>query len=316
MSMTQPFNPALFVPKPESQRAADEEAAPAPAAEEPQANILYKVGESLDSLFTPKIPARKSPEAALARAGPKPSTKPESGGCLPPEGEDALETMSREWDAMLAKAGSFFQPPPPPEPEPEPEPGSLLDRIGKFFAGLGASRCLQCAPPAPAPAAAGRQQSPAPPPAAAAKKPAPELEAWHPGRWGEHLEKGLHAMQQAASPGNLEKGLHAMQQAASPGKRREGAGAPAGGLSVARLLEEHAEAVAALRAQLQHEPLFQAGRHDALWLLRFCLSHHGDVSRAAAAARFTLRWRHEQKLVERGPVPCLRTAPHTPRVIM
>ena len=61
------------------------------------------------------------------------------------------------------------------------------------------------------------------------------------------------------------------------------------------LLRKHAVGVSALREQVSRDPLYDPQRHDDLWLLRFYLSHHvkGGVAAAAAAARATLRHRHE-----------------------
>ena len=58
--------------------------------------------------------------------------------------------------------------------------------------------------------------------------------------------------------------------------------------SIESLLATHAEALAALRAELADEAAGWAS--DDLWLLRFCLSHR-TTEKAADAARATLRYR-------------------------
>ena len=58
--------------------------------------------------------------------------------------------------------------------------------------------------------------------------------------------------------------------------------------SIESLLRTHAEALAALRAELADEAAGWAS--DDLWLLRFCLSHR-TTEKAADAARATLRYR-------------------------
>ena len=65
------------------------------------------------------------------------------------------------------------------------------------------------------------------------------------------------------------------------------------------LLQQHGEAVAAMRAALarENEPLYEPDTtHDALWCLRFLLSHRFHVGRSSSAAIATLRYRAEHGL--------------------
>lgn len=67
------------------------------------------------------------------------------------------------------------------------------------------------------------------------------------------------------------------------------------------LLAAHAARLAELRQLVAVDSLYDARRHDDLWLLRYLLSHNkgkGSVAAAAKAARGTLRWRAEHRMDE------------------
>ena len=68
--------------------------------------------------------------------------------------------------------------------------------------------------------------------------------------------------------------------------------------TVAHILAQHAEAIAAMRAALAADPLFDTATHDELWCARFLLSHKGNVKKALAAASATLALRAERGLDE------------------
>ncbi|MDC0526194.1 hypothetical protein OAO87_04250, partial [bacterium] len=63
--------------------------------------------------------------------------------------------------------------------------------------------------------------------------------------------------------------------------------------TVAEQLEQHQAALAAMRAALAAEPLFDATRHDGLWLLRFLLSSKLQAPKAADGARTALALRQK-----------------------
>jgi hypothetical protein len=65
---------------------------------------------------------------------------------------------------------------------------------------------------------------------------------------------------------------------------------------VSALLSKHAAAVDAVRAAVSTDRLYDERRHDTLWLLRFVLSHKGNIAAAVAAARGTMAYRHEHRL--------------------
>ena len=178
------------------------------------------------------------------------------------------------------------------------EPLRVLDRFGDclslthLFSLTPSSR-----PPASVPEPEPVAESLAPArPAATAEPPPSKDRDWGPGRV-------LQAIQREA-----EQTRQAILRATGVLVQRKGDGssgapsAPAASQSVAQLLEAHAAAVAQLRAALVEDPLFRPTQHDALWLLRFVLSHQANLPKAAAAARFTLRWRAEHRLDQIGEV--------------
>ena len=68
---------------------------------------------------------------------------------------------------------------------------------------------------------------------------------------------------------------------------------------VSDLIAENASKIEALRELVKVDPLYDANRHDDLWLLRYLLSHtRGGVKAAAKAARYTLAWREENRMDE------------------
>jgi hypothetical protein len=70
--------------------------------------------------------------------------------------------------------------------------------------------------------------------------------------------------------------------------------------SVKTLLLEYEELIDQVRKQLELEnPLYDPDKHDDLWIVRFLISHKGNVSRAIQAAETTLEFRHSRKLDER-----------------
>ena len=72
------------------------------------------------------------------------------------------------------------------------------------------------------------------------------------------------------------------------------------GLVVGTLLARHVTRIERLRELLADEPLFDPGRHDGLFLLRFLLSHKLDPKRAVKACRRALAIRQAQGLDELG----------------
>ena len=207
-------------------------------------------------------------------------------------------SMTQPFSAPLfmPKAG------PPPErgsssAAAKEEPLRVLDRFGEC---LGLTHLFSLTPssqpPASVPEPEPVAESLAPAPAATAEPPPSKDRDWGPGRV-------LQAIQREA-----EQARQAILRATGVLVQRKGGGssgapsAPAASQSVAQLLEAHAAAVAQLRAALVEDPLFRPKQHDALWLLRFVLSHQANLPKAAAAARFTLRWRAEHGLDQIGEV--------------
>ena len=61
------------------------------------------------------------------------------------------------------------------------------------------------------------------------------------------------------------------------------------------LIQKHHANIAKLKKSLSKHPLYDPIKHDALWLLRFLLSHH-TVAEALPAATAFLQYRHDLKL--------------------
>lgn len=68
--------------------------------------------------------------------------------------------------------------------------------------------------------------------------------------------------------------------------------------SVRDLILQHETRISALRSKIQSDPLYDAHKHDDLWLLRYALSHKSMDKAAACAVKF-LKYRHDLKLDER-----------------
>lgn len=69
-----------------------------------------------------------------------------------------------------------------------------------------------------------------------------------------------------------------------------------GRVLVRDLLEQHSAAIAQLKAAVCDDPLFSAERHDELWLVRFLLSHKGNVAASASAVKNCMAYRHKHNL--------------------
>jgi hypothetical protein len=68
---------------------------------------------------------------------------------------------------------------------------------------------------------------------------------------------------------------------------------------VPELLQEHAAKIEELKKELISDPLYEADKHDELWILRFLLSHKQKTKRALKAAKHTLFFRKKHNLDER-----------------
>ena len=70
--------------------------------------------------------------------------------------------------------------------------------------------------------------------------------------------------------------------------------------SLPDLYAKHAADICEVRRLVSIDPLYNASRHDDLWLLRFVLSHSKSgrkcAARAAEAARYTLAWREAHQV--------------------
>ena len=65
---------------------------------------------------------------------------------------------------------------------------------------------------------------------------------------------------------------------------------------VTDLIARHAAAIGGVKAAVSSDPLYNGERHDDLWLLRFVLSHKGNIKEATVAARHCLAYRKEHGL--------------------
>ena len=68
--------------------------------------------------------------------------------------------------------------------------------------------------------------------------------------------------------------------------------------SAKTLIDEHRSIIDEARRELATDPLFEATKHDELWILRFLLSHKLDAKLAVEAAKTTLAFRRQHKLDE------------------
>ena len=69
--------------------------------------------------------------------------------------------------------------------------------------------------------------------------------------------------------------------------------------SAKALIDEHRALIGQVESRLASDPLYEAAKHDELWILRFLLSHKMDANLALAAAKTTLAFRREHKLDEK-----------------
>jgi hypothetical protein len=66
--------------------------------------------------------------------------------------------------------------------------------------------------------------------------------------------------------------------------------------SVKDLIEEYRSLIDQVRDELHSDPLFNASKHDDLWILRFLLSHKKKIKQSVKAAKSTLAFRDEHQL--------------------
>lgn len=69
--------------------------------------------------------------------------------------------------------------------------------------------------------------------------------------------------------------------------------------SVKDLIQEHRKKIDQVQIDLQEDPLYDATKHDDLWILRFVLSHKGSTKKALKAAQGSLLFREDMKLGEK-----------------
>ena len=69
-------------------------------------------------------------------------------------------------------------------------------------------------------------------------------------------------------------------------------------VSVKALIDDNRTIIDDVRKELEVDPLYNAGKHDDLWILRFLLSHKKNKKDALKAAKATLVFRREHKLDE------------------
>ena len=67
-------------------------------------------------------------------------------------------------------------------------------------------------------------------------------------------------------------------------------------LSAKDLIRDHRPQIDAVRAGIANDPLYDATKHDDLWIVRFVLSHKKKTKPAIAAAKATLEFRKEHNL--------------------
>ena len=66
--------------------------------------------------------------------------------------------------------------------------------------------------------------------------------------------------------------------------------------AVKDLLEKHQKEISKLTSELQEDPLYDASKHDDLWILRFVMSHQRRHKHALKAIKHTLEFRKEHSL--------------------
>jgi hypothetical protein len=69
-------------------------------------------------------------------------------------------------------------------------------------------------------------------------------------------------------------------------------------VSVKALIEDNRKQIDEVKQCLQADSLYNAGKHDDLWILRFLLSHKKNKKAAIKAAKATLAFRNRHKLDE------------------
>ena len=66
--------------------------------------------------------------------------------------------------------------------------------------------------------------------------------------------------------------------------------------SVKELIDKNRTAIDDVTEKLQDDHLYDASKHDDLWILRFVLSHKNKIGPAVKAAKYTLKFREEHQL--------------------
>jgi CRAL/TRIO domain len=69
--------------------------------------------------------------------------------------------------------------------------------------------------------------------------------------------------------------------------------------SVKELIDENRQLIGSVVRELIADPLYDANKHDDLWVVRFLLSHKKQVKQSVKAAKYTLAYRAEHDLDER-----------------
>ena len=73
--------------------------------------------------------------------------------------------------------------------------------------------------------------------------------------------------------------------------------------SAKALIAENRGVIEQVKKELQGDSLYDAAKHDELWILRFLLSHKLNTKHAVEAAKTTLAFRKEHRLDEKTAVP-------------
>jgi CRAL/TRIO domain len=69
--------------------------------------------------------------------------------------------------------------------------------------------------------------------------------------------------------------------------------------SVKELIDENRQLIGSVVRELSADPLYDANKHDDLWVVRFLLSHKKKVKPSVKAAKYTLAFRAEHELDDR-----------------
>jgi len=67
---------------------------------------------------------------------------------------------------------------------------------------------------------------------------------------------------------------------------------------ISDLLEKYSNEIKEVREKVQKNEFYLAKLYDEIWILRFVLSHKGNVDKAAKAAKDTMKFRHKHQLNE------------------